>query len=132
MSKRDTVAAAKSLIRRDRASEDPEDRQGVLAERYVRNHYTPRRFFGIRFEDMESSPDHCLEAEKAAIEFYRALEGIGVVLHGIHVDEPCEKCGPSDGQGIKVALGNLFVDDVEKYTSIIEGLAQGNRQAIEV
>ncbi|MBI0297586.1 hypothetical protein JBE04_24765 [Streptomyces sp. PRKS01-29] len=132
MSKRDTVAAAKSLIKRDGASVDPEDRQGAIAERYVRNHYTPRRFYGVRFDDMETSPDHCLEAEKAAIEFYRALEGIGVVLHGIRVEEPCDKCGPSDGQGVTVALGNLYVDDVEKYTSIIEGLTIGTKQAAEV
>lgn len=65
------------------------------------------------------------EAEDAAIKFYRALERIGVELYDIHIDEPCARCvGASKERGIRVALGDLGVDDVRKYADIIERLTK--------
>jgi hypothetical protein len=72
---------------------------------------------GVQFQS-----DDRIQAEEAATKLYEVLERIGVVLDDIHIDEPCIRC--STVTDIKVGLGGLHVDDVEKFTEIIEGLSR--------
>ena len=67
---------------------------------------------------MQFQSDERIAAEEAATRFYKALEFLGVMLDDIHIDEPCKRCAES--RKIKVCLGNLHVDDVERYAENLE------------
>ena len=71
---------------------------------------------------MQFQSDDRIQAEELATKLYVAFEEIGVVFDDIHIDEPCSRC--TSVTEIKVNLGGLYLDDVRKYTEIIEELGK--------